>query len=1003
MKSKSVRHLLIALAATVACAAQLQAQTGEIRGRVVDASLLAPLGDVTVTVAGQTVLSEAQGFFVVSDVPAGIHTLQARVIGYRPFEIQVTVIAGETADVAVEMQIAPMEMEPIVAIGYGEQDTRDVTGVVTEVPTEAFNTGRVISAEELIRAKVAGVQVTEANRGEPGGGISIRIRGGTSVTASNEPLYVIDGVIIPVGGGLSAGRNPLNFLNPADIESFTVLKDASATAIYGSQGANGVVLIETTAGRRAAATGVRATYQGNISGSNVAARPDILSASQFEDVVADQAPDRLPMLGTDATDWQKAIERSAFGQEHTLAVGGGTDKMNFRVSLGYLNQEGVVRASETERVSLNFAYNQLLFNDRLSLQASILGARNEDLFTPGLVIGAATRMAPTQPIEDAASPYGGYFEWTDPISTKNPIAELDLVRDEGTTYRSIGNVTGEYSLPWLDGLSATARLGYNATNSERRFFAPSVSKSQADGDFPGEVSRSNPTEFGWLVDAFLTYRGNWDQHGLDLTGGYAYSQLNNDTPFSQSLGLSTDLLGISGIPSADERVTTLFVEETRLASWFARANYSFRDRYLVTATIRTDGSSKFAVDDQWATFPSIAGAWRISSENFMQNAGSLSDLKLRVSWGKNGNSAFDSYQQYKDYVFGDAFTRAQFGDEFVATARPSGADPNIKWEATESWNFGLDYGFSNNRYWGSIEYYTKSTDDLLFEVPVAAGTNLSNQVITNVGSMKNSGVEATLNAMLLQGTGDGFTWDANLNVAYNKNELTEVNPFGQSVEEVRVGGISGGVGRTIQVLTPGEPVNSFFVWEHKRDGSGNPIYEDVDGNGTIDEQDLYVDSNGDGTINEDDKSAFKSPNPDWLIGHTSLMRYKDFDFSLTLLAQIGNYVYNNVASDAGNFRQLTFSAAPSNLHASVLDNNFDVPQYDSDVYVEDAGFLRMENIELGYTFRRWLSGVRVYAVVQNVFTLTGYSGVDPTAGINGIDNNLYPRTRTFTAGLNVTF
>ena len=994
--NKWVRHFLIALAAVSASAAQLQAQaTGEIRGSVVASDFAAPLVDATVMVAGQTVLSVSGGTFVVPGVPAGIHTLRVSLIGYRPFETEVTVTAGGTTDVEVMMQVAPMEMEPIVAIGYGQTETRDLTGVVTEVPSEAFNTGRVVSAEELIRGKVAGVQVTEANRAEPGGGISIRIRGGTSVTASNEPLYVIDGVIIPVGGGLSSGRNPLNFLNPADIQSFTILKDASATAIYGSQGANGVVLIETTQGRRAAASGAEVTYSGNVSGSNVAARPDVLNSTQFRDVVSAEQPEKLPLLGSANTDWQKGIERGGFGQEHNLAVGGGTDKMNFRVSLGYLNQQGVIEASETERISLNFAYSQLLFDDSFSLQANVLGSRNSDLYTPGSVIGGASQFAPTQPIYDGDSPYGGFFEWDDPIATNNPLAELNL--------SVIGNVSGEYSIPKLDGLSVTARLGYNVTNSERREFYPTELKSQVDGDFPpGQVNRSNPSQFSWLFDGFLTYRGVWDQHGLDLTGGYAYYQVDNDTPFLQAYGLNTNLLGVHGIPSSEQREATLFSDESRLASWFARANYSFRDRYLLTASVRTDGASKFGETNQWATFPSFAGAWRISEESFM-DGGAFSDLKLRVSWGKNGNAAFDSYQQYKTYVFGDAFVRAQFGDEFVATVRPSGTDPNIKWESTASWNFGLDYGFSNNRFWGSLEYYTKTTDDLIFTVPVAQGSNLSNQVTTNIGSMKNNGVEATLNAMLLQGTGDGFSWDANFNFAYNNNEITEINPYTEdaSVEQILVGGISGGVGRTIQVLTPGEAINSFYVWEHKRDGSGKPIYEDANGDGSVNEQDLYVDRDGDGFITENDKYAYNSPQPDWIIGHTSLMRLQNFDFSFTLLAQIGNYVYNNVASAYGNYRQLVFSSAPANMHSSVLEYEFDVPQYDSDVYVEDASFFRMENIGLGYTFDQWLNGVRIYGIVQNAFTITGYSGVDPTAGINGIDNNLYPRTRTFTAGLNV--
>lgn len=1010
MKRKRVRTLLVALAATVVCAAQLQAQaTGEVRGFVLDNSTAAPLGEVTITVAGQTVFSAAQGFYVVQNVPAGVHTLTANLIGYRTFETQVTVTAGQTTDVEIRLSLAPLEMAPIVAVGYGELEAKDQTGVVTEVPAEAFNTGQIVSAEQLIQAKVAGVQVTEDSN-EPGAGISIRIRGGTSINASNEPLYVIDGVPLDVGGGLvSAGggaRNPLNFINPDDIASFTVLKDASATAIYGSRGANGVVLIETTAGRARAGQGATVSYTGRVSGSQIYEDVPVLNASQFRAAVQEQAPEKLALLGTANTDWQKAVQQSAFGQDHTLAVAVGGDKMDFRGSFGYQNQEGIIRRSTTERASLNFAYNQLLFDDKLSLQANVVGARLADTAPGGGVLGNATNMAPTQPIKDANSIYAGYFEWDDALAANNPVGELMTVDQEAVTYRSIGNVTGEYQLPdnWVRGLSVTGRFGYTSTNVENKFFAPSFNRNQAETGLGGTVSRGNPSEFSWLGDAFLTYNRNFDggRHTLNATGGYSYQQWRTDSPSFFAQELSSDLLGIDGIPAAELERTSLNVQEHKLASWFARANYSFLDRYILTATFRADGSSRFGEDNRWGYFPSFAGAWRLSEESFMDGS-VFSDLRLRVSWGKNGNEPFGNYLQFKDYVFGDPLAQYQFGDQFVSTIRPSAADPNIKWEETSSWNFGLDFGFADQRYWGSLEFYTKDTDDLLFSVPVAAGTNLSNFVTTNIGSMNNKGIEATLNAAFIEGQGDEFSWDANFNVAYNQNELTAINPFAGSATEIRTGGISGGVGSFIQILRPGEPVNSFYVYEHILDGSGNPIYEDTNADGTINEQDLYVDQNGDGIINQDDLRVFNNPAPDWIFGHTSLMRWNRFDFSLTLLAQLGNYVYNNTSSTRGFYDQLRDQTAPNNLHESVLETSFGVPQYFSDYYVEDASFLRINNVELGYTFQNWLNGVRVYAVAQNLLTITGYSGIDPTAGINGIDNNIYPAARTFTAGLNVRF
>jgi iron complex outermembrane receptor protein len=1003
------RRFLVALAAVALSTAALtggltaQETTGTVQGRVVDEGLLTGLSDATVTVAGQTVLSATQGFFIVENVPAGVHTLTANLLGYRKFERQVTVRAGQATDVEVLMTIAPLELDPLVAVGYGELERTTNTGVVTEVPEEVFNTGRVVAAEELIKGKVAGVQVTEANGGEPGGGVSVRIRGGTSVNASNEPLYVVDGVPLEVGGGLSAGRNPLNFLNPDDIVSFTVLKDASATAIYGSRGANGVVLIETSAGKQAAGQPTLFSYRGNVSGSQITNTPDILNYYQFRDAVAAQNPDVLPLLGTANNNWYDRVTRTGFGQDHTISVSGGGDKNNFRVSAGFLDQEGTVEKTGVSRATINLGYNQLLFDDKLSLRANVLGSRTEDQFTGARVIGAATNMAPSQPVFDANSPYGGYFEWDDPLGTNNPVGELNLVYDEGVTYRSVGNVTGEYFLPFIEGLSATGRFGYITTNSERKFFAPSIAKFQNEGGQLGTVWRNNPSEFSWLGDAFLTYARNWQKHALNVTGGYSYQQWEFNNPYLEAQQLSTDLLGPDGIPASGFQRVTLNVEENKLASWFGRANYTLLDRYTLTATVRADGSSRFGEDNRWGTFPSFAAAWRISEEPFM-GGDTFSDLRLRGSWGKNGNQAFANYQQYKTYVFGENTAQSQFGDEFVPTVRPSAVDPNIKWEETESWNIGLDYGFNNNRFWGSIEYYDKNTTDLIFDVIVAGGTNLSNVVTTNVGEMNNKGVEFTLNAGLVEGPVDGFSWDANFNAAYNKNELVKINPFAGGSERILAGeAISGGVGSFIQVLEPGQAVNSFFVYEHKLGADGLPIYADVNGDGTINEQDLYVDRNGDGNINQDDRAAYKNPAPDWIFGHTSLMRWGKFDFSFTLLANIGNYVYNNVASSTGFYDQLRDAAAPSNLHASALETGFQSPQYFSDYYVEDASFLRMQNIELGYTFSRALNGIRVYGVVQNAFTITGYSGVDPTASTNGIDNNRYPRTRTFTGGISVNF
>jgi TonB-linked SusC/RagA family outer membrane protein len=994
------RLLLVALLAGLSWAGPLGAQqVGEVAGRVVDAATQQPLANVTVTAAERSALTGADGRFRLTGVPAGTHTVRASRLGYDPATQRVTVAAGQTAVVQIAMSVQAVAVEGVVVVGYGEQRRRDVTGVVETVSPETFNRGRIVSPEQLIQGKVAGVQVIDS--GEPGSGVSLRIRGGTSVNASNEPLFVIDGVPLPVGGGLSAGRNPLNFLNPEDIASITVLKDASATAIYGSRGANGVVIIET----RTAEQGPGMTYTGSFSGSSVTREPDLLTAEQFRAVMQERAPDKLALLGTANTDWRDAVQRSAYGQQHNLAFTGSTDEMGYRLSLGFLEQDGVVLGSTTERASASLNYTHRLLADRLTIEAHALGSRTEDQFTPGGVLGSATAFAPTQPIRTD----DGFFEWRDfPLAPNNPLAELALAVEEGSTYRSIGNVQGRYRAPFLEGLAATTRLSYDVAKSERLGFFPSTMQSQIESPPSGVVNRSQPTEVTTVVDAFLNYVRPIGRAGsdLDATAGYSYERSTGDYPFFQARGLSSDLLGPSGIPAAEEEITRINEREGRLASFFGRVNYDLLDRYVLTLSVRRDGSSKFGPGNQWGTFPSAAVAWRASEESFLRDVSWLSDLKLRASWGINGNQSFGDYLWVSAYRFGDESARVQFGDEFVNTIRPSAVDPNIKWEETTSYNLGFDYSVLADRVSGSVDYYHKDTEDLIFNVPVAAGTNLSNFVTTNIGSVRNQGVELSLNARMIQDhRGGGLTWDAGFNASANRNELKRINAFGGGAEQILVGGISGGVGTNIQVLQPGFSINSFFVYRHKRDASGRPIYADTNGDGTINEQDLYIDLNDDGIINQEDRAPFHSPSPDWAFGHTSTVGYGSFDMSLSLRAQLGNRVYNNVASNWGNYRELTAIGAPVNLHASVLETGFETPQYFSDFYVEDGSFLRMDNITVGYTFAppRASRQMRVFGTVQNVFTITGYDGIDPMAGLNGIDNNIYPRSRTFTGGVSVGF
>ena len=1009
------RSGVMSVAALLLAATSALAQSGTITGTVSSTDDGRPLSGAQVRVVGSTAggITRDDGRYTIT-APPGTYTVRVTRIGFASdSSTGVVVNADSPTTVNFQLRANATILSGVVVVGYGTQEARDRTGVVEVVTSDRFNTGRVVSPEELIRAKVAGVQVVDNN--EPGGSLQIRIRGGTSVKASNEPLYVVDGVPLAVPGplpnvpgGTSVGRNPLNFLNPNDIESISVLKDASATAIYGSRGANGVVIITTKGGASGAP---QFSYSGTVSGSRITNRPDLANAEQFRAAVQQYAPSNIATLGTENTNWYDAITQNAGGMEHNLGISGQRESLNYRVGLGYLDQDGVIQGSRTQRVSASFNYTDRMFADQFELRTHIKGSRTRDWITPGGVLGGAAAFAPTQPIRTST---GEFFEWNNPngspisLAANNPLSELALIEDASTTLRSVGNIEGEWQLPWVSGLSATVRAGYDVLRGHRTQFTPSIARSQVEGDqlFAGNYSRYSPEQQNTVLDAYMTYERELNRYSssVDITAGYSTERLSHDSTRLSASGLDTDLLGPTGIPSAYQVLPFYDVDESRLVSGFARVNWNLMDRFLITGTVRRDGSSKFAKDNQYGTFPSAAVAWRLIDEAFIKGRTPLSDLKLRVSWGKNGNQSVGNYLPFTRFELGQSTAQAQFGDVFVAPIRPLASDPDLTWERTTSTNVGLDYGFAGDRITGSIDFYTKKTTDLLFEVPTAAGTALSNFITTNIGDVQNRGFEFTIDARVLDGGRRGFTWDANFNASTNRNELLSLEREG--LTRILQNGISGGVGHNIAVLQPGVAVNSFFVYQHKRDADGKPVYADVNNNGSIDDQDLYVDLNGDGKITEaGDRRPYHSPAPKWIFGHTSNMTWNSFDAGFTIRAYMGNYVYNNVASNLGNYSVVTSAGGPTNLHTSVLRNQFVRPQYLSDVYVEDASFIRMDNLTLGYTFDRLvnLERPRIFGTIQNVFTSTDYSGVDPTAGLNGIDNNIYPRSRTFLGGLSVGF
>jgi iron complex outermembrane receptor protein len=993
---------------TLGLAHLAHAQTGRISGAVTTAEGARPVVGAQVIVAGTTTgsVTRDDGRYVITVQP-GTYTVRVIRLGFSPDSLTgVVVTAGGETTANFSLQVSAAVLGNVVIVGYGTQEARNRTGVVASVDSSQFNTGRVVSPEQLITAKVAGVQVITDN--EPGGGINIRIRGGTSVTSSSEPLFVLDGVPLPVGSGSNAalgapqvktGRNPLNFLNPADIANITVLKDASATAIYGSRGANGVVLITTKSGTQ----GTQLTYSASVSNSVVSREADLLDATQYRAAVSQYAPENLSKLGTANTDWRGEIQRSALGQDHLLAFAGGRDDLHYRLSLGYSDQNGVIEDTKVQRTSVALSYGDQLLDKRLDVSANLKGSRTNDRFTPTGVLGAATAFAPTQPIRTAS---GDYFQWSDQLGANNPLSDLELIHDDGRLDRSVGNIESKYTVPWVAGLTATVRAGYDYARAVRSNFTPSTAQGQVETNGGGSFSRNTPAMTNTLLELFGNYNRRLEglQSDLDITGGYTYEQSDYDSTRVLATGLSTDLLGENGIPGAESQQTFYDSQESRLVSFFGRANWTLKDKYLFTGSVRRDGSSRFGADNQWGVFPAAAFAWRVIEEPFMKDVGWLNDLKLRISWGLNGNQEFANYLAYSTYTSSTSLAQVQFGNEFVTTLRPSAVDANIKWEETASTNFGIDMGFLSGRLTGSIDYYLKNTNDLIFNVPVAAGTNLSNFVTTNIGDMENRGIELALNGRVIEGANGAFTWDASINAAHNKNKLTRINAGSTGGEQVLVGAIDGGVGSNIEVLKPGSPINSFLVYRHKLGANGKPLYEDTNGDNNINEKDLYVDINGDGNINQDDRQPFESPAPDWIFGASSQMTWRSFDASFTARAYLGNYVYNNIASNLGHYSAVR-GAAPGNLDASVLSYGFVNPQYFSDVYVEDGSFLRLDNITVGYRVPkvRGLSQIRIYGTVQNVFTVTGYSGIDPTAGVNGIDRNIYPQARTFTTGFTVGF
>jgi iron complex outermembrane receptor protein len=930
-------------------------------------------------------------------VPGNETVLVYSFIGYVSQEV--TVGTRTTVDVVMAPDVTALS--EVVVVGYGTQKKEDLTGAVTAISAKDFNPGQITTPDQLITGKVAGVQITSGG-GAPGAGSRIRIRGGSSLNASNDPLVVIDGV--PVDNTeVKGASNVLSTINPNDIESFNVLKDASATAIYGSRASNGVIIITTKKGK--AGDRLRVEFGTLLSLSTIGKTIDVLDANEFRRVVEEKGtPTQQALLGQANTNWQEQIFQNAVSTDNNLSLTGSYKTLPYRLSLGYLNQGGILKTSNFRRTSAALSLNPSFLNDHLRVNLNLKGSIADSRFADVGAIGAAVAFDPTQPVY-ASNNFGGYFEWSNPddkgvvrpntLAPRNPLSTLEQKLDESTVRRSIGNLQLDYKLHFLPDLRANLNVGYDISDGEGSTFQPVTLASVFNQG--GSVTQYSQNKTNKLLDFYLNYVKELPgiSSRIDVMAGYSYQDFQREEPAYPTLTAEGNVF----TPAA----AFPFQTQNTLIGFFGRLNYAFKDKYLLTANIRRDGSSRFRSGNKWGTFPSVALAWKLNEEEFFKTAGIFSDLKVRVGYGITGQQDIGGDFPYlARYTNSTPTAQYQFGNQFFNLLRPEGYDADIKWEETTTWNAGLDYGFFNGRISGTLDYYFKQTKDLLAVIPAPAGSNLTNLLLTNVGNIENQGLEAALNFNVINT--ERIRWDVGVNGTYNTSKITKLSKVeDENAVGVPVGGISGATGTTVQIHTVGYRPYTFYVYKQVYDERGNPV------------EGLYNDTDGDGTVGDEDLYRYKNPEPRVFFGINSQVSYNKWSLGFVARGNLGNYVYNNVSSNGGVYSNIIQPSYLSNLHRSVLTTNFDRRQLLSDYYVENASFLRMENISLGYNFGQLLNdkiSLRLSANVQNAFVITKYSGLDPEVvsiatniapSVAGIDNNFYPRPRIFSFGVNVGF
>ncbi len=939
------------------------------------------LPGVSIVVKGTTKGTETDfdGKFTIEKVKAG-EVLVFKYLGYADKEI----VVGSNRNLTVELEESLEQLEEIIVVGYGSTTVKDATGSVEAITAKEMTKGNIVTAENLISGRVAGVNITTS--GAPGSGSQIRIRGGSSLNASNDPLVVIDG--LPLSGV------DLNSINPNDIDSFSILKDASATAIYGSRGANGVIIITTKKGK----TDYSLDYNYQVAFGEIRDRVSVFDGDAFRNLIATRRPNDVGMLGTANTNWQNEIFQQSVSTQHNVSARGQIFKrIPTRLSVNFSEIEGNILTSQFDRANVSLTMNPSFFNDHLKVNLNYNRAFVNERFADAGQVNAALRYDPTQPVYDPTSPFGGFYQHITRTpngvlvdnGTRNPVAALLQNENLSNRFRQFGNLKIDYKLHFLPEVIASVSAGFDKSVQEGSFFNPLNSPANYTDLFIGGEGSYTNESLNENFNATLNYANTFGKFKTDFLVGYDYQSFNG----------SGDSTGNLRNPN-DTGFTTYANTPIVLIGFIGRANITFNEKYLLTLNYRRDGTSRFGPQNRWGDFGGAAFAWRMSDEDFLKDNKVISELKLRASYGINGQQDGITGDLYLDrYRFGNQNSQYIFGGVPIQSTIPSERS-NLRWEKVATVEIGLDYGLFNNKISGSINAFQKNSTDLISDAPVADGSNFTNRVLQNIGDLQVNGLEFTVNADVIKK--ENLNWNVNFNATYLDREIKEL----ALNQDITTGGIAGGTGNFIQLFREGFAPNSFYVFKQLYDTAGKPI------------EGAYADLNGDGIINTQDRYLKGNPQADFTFGFQSNFNYKNFDMAFNLRASVGNYAYNNINSGLAQYDLLQDNAVLGNIPTSVLNTDFrstsDV--IISDYYLENASFLRMDNITLGYTFNKPIkkfasNSIRIWAGMQNVFTITNYSGLDPEIGGNGrdnfggngIDNSNFPRPRTFLVGANIKF